>query len=143
MKWCNRLNILLAVLGGALPSCLFAAVTRVESGTKLVVTDETAGNYSDGISFADKTGEVEFQTSQPPQMPLVGAGTVVKTYEGPWTFTTATCKDFTGTFILRGAGVVAVPGTTDYMGAWDKGSVEVLNVLGGVGKREKGGLRLD
>ena len=127
MKWCNRLNILLAVLGGALPSCLFAAVTRVESGTKLVVTDETAGNYSDGISFADKTGEVEFQTSQPPQMPLVGAGTVVKTYEGPWTFTTATCKDFTGTFILRGAGVVAVPGTTDYMGAWDKGSVEVCD----------------
>lgn len=128
MKWCNRLNIPLCVLGGVLPSCLFAAVTTVETGTKLVVTDETVVNYSDGITFADATGEVEFATSQPPQMTITGAGTVIKTYDGPWTFTTPVCGAFTGTFVLRGSGVVAVPGLTgDYLGAWNKGTVEVCD----------------
>lgn len=128
MKWCNRLNIPLCVLGGVLPSCLFAAVTTVETGTKLVVTDETAGSYADGIAFADATGEVEFATSQPPQMTLTGAGAVIKTYDGPWTFTTPMCGAFTGTFVLRGSGVIAVPGLTGgYLGAWDKGTVEVCD----------------
>ena len=96
------------------------AATTVGSGETLTVTDSNVADYADGISFADATGVVEFNTSSAPTMSITGAGTVKKTYSGDWTMSTQ-ISGFTGDYVLSGGGIVTVSsGTRYYFGAESK-----------------------
>lgn len=91
-----------------------AAVTTVESGQTLTVTDATVGDYADGFQFADETGVIEFDTTAAPTMDITGAGTVKKTSSADWTMSKQV-KGFTGDYILQGGGVVTVPSATEWL----------------------------
>ena len=92
------------------------AATTVGSGETLTVTDSNVADYADGISFADATGVVEFNTSSAPTMNITGAGTIKKTYSGAWTMSKQ-ITNFTGDYVLSGGGMVTVPNARYLFGA--------------------------
>ena len=95
------------------PFALVAAVTTIEPGQRLEVTDATVGDFADGIAFADATGVVEFNTTAAPALDIAGAGTVKKTSNADWTMAKQ-IPDFTGDYVLSGGGVVTVGSNTKY-----------------------------
>ena len=106
-----------------------AAVTTVESGQTLTVTDATVGDYADGFQFADETGVIEFNTTAAPTMDITGAGTVKKTSNSSsWTMSKQ-LPDFSGDYILQGGGRVTVTGDASgsarYMFGNDKGTLDI------------------
>ena len=115
---------ILAILG------FFASAgVTVGTGETLVVTDENIADYAEGLAFADATGTIEFWTSVPPAVNVTGKGTVIKKYVGDWTFAgdAKYFTEFTGRFVLEGAGVVTAPTTSNYMGYWNAAPIEILD----------------
>ena len=101
-----------------------AGVTTIEPGQTLTVTDANVGDYADGITFADATGVVEFNTSSAPTMVITGAGTVKKTSSSNWTMTKE-LPNFYGTYVLEGSGIVTVnENKNSFFGSMATGSQE-------------------
>lgn len=112
-----------------IPFASHAAVTTVESGQTLTVTDATVGAYADGFKFADETGVIEFNTTAAPTMDITGAGTVKKTSNSSsWTMSKQ-LLNFSGDYILQGGGRVTVTGDASgsarYMFGNDKGTLDI------------------
>ena len=97
----------LAVFAASIAVAARAAVYTVPSGDTLVVTDANVADYSGGITFADSTGVVEFNTSSAPTMDITGNGTVKKTSSSAWTMSKA-ISNFKGNYELGGNSVVSV-----------------------------------
>ena len=105
---------------GMLTFLAHGAVYTVATDETLVVNNANASEFADGIAFADATGVVEFETSSAPTMNITGAGTIKKTYSGPWTMSKQ-ISGFTGDYVLQGGGIVTVSsGTQYYFGAESK-----------------------
>ena len=123
----NKLLVAFSAVGLLAADTAFASVYTVSPGEILQITDAIAGDYADGLAFADETGVVEFDTSSAPTMVISGAGTVRKVTAAAWTMSTP-IPDFTGVYDLE-AGVTSFSAAKVF-GA-DGSSAQILYVRDG------------
>lgn len=98
-------KLLFAWIATVVAGVASGSVYTVAKDEVLTINDGNRASYSDGITFADASGVVEFETSEAPDMTISGVGTVRKISSASWNLVTS-LPNFRGGYRLGGGGVV-------------------------------------